>query len=273
MSDQPRSQIRYRMGTLFEIRIWSGDGPEDRRAVSEAFAEIARLERGLSRFDETSELNRMAAQAARRPVPVSQALFRVLKLARVISEATGGAFDVTGRPGGWRALRLDPTRRTVLLERADLRFDLGGIGKGEAVDRAVDLLQSRGIRRGWVDAGGNFRVFGFPERRQIGIEDPMDPGRLCGTAPLTKPAVASSANRTGHILDGRTGQPADGKRGATVMADSAVLADALSTALLILGAEGGPLLNRFGARGFLVTRQAALSTPQGQQNEEIRAWT
>lgn len=282
-----QTQARYVMGTLVEVRCWAE--PETAlRAAAAAFAEVRRLQALLSRFEPESELNRLHRQAGEKAVSVSADLFAVLSGAREIAEASGGAFDFTCgawmelwqeavRQGrlpteeetrearqrvGWNHVRLDPSRRAVRLDRPGIRLDLGAAGKGCAVDAAVRILQAEGVSRGLVDAGGNFKIFGFDELQSAGVEDPTDPDSLCATVDMVLPAIASSANSTrfaeirgrryGHVLDPRTGWPIEAARGATVLADSAFAADCLSTALMVDGADPDALLGRFHAEGLLI---------------------
>lgn len=269
MHDVPLTQMRYLMGTLVEIRLW--DEPEEtgQAACREAFSEMRRLERLFSRFDPESELNRVAREAHRHPVRVSADLLAVLSLARRISESSCGAFDITAGAWtagmsrkeararvGWEKIHLDQAAGAVRLDVPGMVLDLGAIGKGYAVDRAVEILRRAGIRRGLVDAGGNFKIFGFPETQRAGIEDPADPDRLWGTVEMVHPSVSTSGNtyRPGHLLDPRTGCPLRTGEGSTVLADSAAVADGLSTALLVLGICGMKLLPEYGAEALLIKK-------------------
>lgn len=262
--------MRYLMGTLVEIRLW--DEPEEagQAACREAFAEMRRLERSFSRFDPESELCRVVREANRHPVRVSADLLAVLSLAQRISESSRGAFDITVGAWttgisraetrariGWEKIRLDPSAGTVRLDVPGMTLDLGAIGKGYAVDRAVEILQRAGIRRGLVDAGGNFKIFGFPETQRAGIEDPSHVDRLWGIVDLVRSSVSTSGNahRPRHLLDPRTGCPTRAGDGAVVLANSAAIADGLSTALLVLGIRGIKLLPEYGAEGLLIRKE------------------
>lgn len=281
------AQVRVRMGTLMEIRLWNSSAEKARAACDRAFARIQRLESIFTRFDPRSEVRRLVEETPGRRVRVSADLFRILSLARGISEASRGAFDITAgrwtalweaaeragtlptrrawkearRHVGWEKLHLDPAAGAVELEIPGMALDLGAVGKGYAVDRAVEILQSEGIPAGLVDAGGNFKIFGFTELQQAGIEDPCRPDRLWGTVDLVCPAVSTSSNARrgfriqgktyGHLIDPRTGCPLKSHAGATVLAESAAVADALSTALLVLGPSGMNLLPEYHAEGLL----------------------
>lgn len=263
----PLIQMRYRMGTLMEIRLWDESEEKAQAACREAFVEMRRLERSFSRFDPESELCRVVREADRHPVRVSADLLAVLTLAQRISESSRGAFDITVGAWttgmsraemrtrvGWEKIHLDLSAGTVRLDVPGMILDLGAMGKGYAVDRAVEILQRAGIRRGLVDAGGNFKIFGFSELQSVGIEDPADTDRLWGVVDLVRPSVSTSGNahRPRHLLDPRAGCPTRPGDGATVLADSAAIADGLSTALLVMGIRGMKLLPEYRAEALLI---------------------
>jgi thiamine biosynthesis lipoprotein len=214
---------------------------------------------------------------------VSPDLAAVLWQALDVSHASGGAFDPTveplvraaghlgGRPRrlglcerarllarvGTAHVHLDPATREVRLDPGT-RLDFGGIAKGYAVDLALTALRGSGAAGGLVDLGGSsLGVFGAPAT--IAVRDPDDPARPpWATFELDDAAMASSGGdqRPGHILDPRTGLPARRVLAATVVARSAMEADALSTAVYVLGAdEGLALLSRRGAGGLVLLRQ------------------
>lgn len=299
--DKPHGEARFLMGTLVEIRLWGASEPRAHEACVAAFGEMRRLERLLSRFDETSEVSRLNREAWDHPVPVGPELTEVLAAAQKVSQASRGAFDVTCGPWvrlwekaaqegrlptcgewrrtqdrvGWRHLALDPKEQTVRFHRPGVSIDLGGAGKGYTVDRAAAILEEHGIPRGWVDAGGNFKIFGFTEPCSTGIESPFNPEELLAAVEMIHPAIASSSNSLrfteiqgrsyGHLVDPRTGWPAQACAGATVLAESALLADCLSTALFVLGAPGGRLVGLFPMEGLFVCRASS-------SQEEATLW-
>lgn len=288
MLPKPFTQIRYRMGTLMEIRLWSDSVAQAREAFQAAFEEIARLERLFSRFDPSSEVSRLNREGALRPAAVSGETIGLLSAGHEVARASGGAFDPTCGPWlelwerasredrlptslereavrsrvGWRHLGINSKERTVRFHRPGMRLDLGASAKGYAVDRAVSALMALGIRKGLADAGGNFKIFGFEEPPWIGIENPRKPETILKTLPMYYPAVASSSNglrgveiqgdRFGHVVDPRTGWPAKQCAGTTVFSESALLADMLSTALFVLGPEGHSLLESFHCKGWIL---------------------
>jgi thiamine biosynthesis lipoprotein len=152
---------------------------------------------------------------------------------------------------GWRRVRFDPGARTVLLPRRGMRLDFGAIAKGYAVDLAVAALRRAGVERGTVDLGGNLRSFGASEGGawRVGLRDPRDPEEMIAVLRLDSGAVATSGDyeryfvhegvRYSHIIDPRTGWPARGVAGVSVVAPTGIASDALSTALFVLGPGRG----------------------------------
>ncbi|MBV8536309.1 MAG: FAD:protein FMN transferase, partial [Alphaproteobacteria bacterium] len=162
----------------------------------------------------------------------------------------------------------DETGRVILLANntvrfasADVRIDLGGIAKGFAVDRAVQVLRQRGIARGVVNAGGD--LFAFGGAHAVDLRDPRHPAALLGRLVLADQAVASSARTLpgaapSLIVDPRTGRAAGATLGATVVACHAVTADALTKLVMLLGREAAPLLARYGARVLFAAADGVL---------------
>lgn len=224
-----------------------------------------------------------------------------LELARRYGELSGGAFDVTVGPlvrlwgfsggatpadvvadraieqarrrVGYGGIRMDGGQ--AWLERDGMVVDLGGVAKGYAVDVCCALLRARGAQNFTVDLSGNMRCFGRPSPERswcVGVRDPFHPGEVLGTLELGDgQSVSTSGNyeryvrlgghRYGHIIDPRTGRPVEGMAGVTVVAPLAADADALSTALFVLGMEEG---SRLVAR---VTDSCALFVPDREPVE------
>lgn len=264
----------YVMGTVVDIRVY--DAPDRARAqaaVAAALSEIRALDRLLAVQRPDSDVSRVNREAASAPVRVDARVLAVLQASLVASELTDGAFDVTvfpavqawgffaGHPSrppagvrptiaGWRTLALDPRTTTVAFRSADAGVDLGGIGKGYALDRARELLRTHGVRSAWLDLGSEIATVGLPPdgpRWRVGIRHPRRPEALLGMVEIGEGAVSTSGDevqyvadgsqRLGHIFDPRTGDPASALVSATVIGPSATMADALSTAAVVLGAE------------------------------------
>jgi len=253
------------------------DGAPDDGAAEAAFRKISRLEHILSNWDPTSEISLVNASAGREPQPVSRDLAEVVREAIELCALTDGAFDPTAgslvhawgfdtespsapsperqREAASRvgcdhvAVRFDPPS-IALVDHA--RLDLGGIGKGYAVDGALAVLRARGVTRAKLDFGSS--SLGFVGRVANGwpvvVADPRDRDRPLLSFRVDHGAVSSSGqtehaferqkHRYGHILDPRTGAPVEGALLlVTVIAPRASTADALSTALFVMGVDRG----------------------------------
>lgn len=253
-------------------------------AVERAFAWFDRVEECCTRFDAASEVMRLAAQVGV-PVPVSTLLYQAVQFALAVAEESGGAFDPTvgyametrgfnreyrsgreirtardcGGAGSYRDVRLDPERHTITLLRP-LVIDLGAVAKGLAVDLAARELFS--FENFAINAGGDLYLGGRnPESEpwSIGIRHPRSDAELVEVVRVSNRAVCTSgdyekrgADGVHHILDPRTGASTNGVASVTVIAPTAMLADALATAAFVLGPEDGiRLFDRLGVNGLI----------------------
>ncbi len=272
-------EVRLIMGTTAEVQVAGLTDP--RPALDAAFAAVQRVDDLLSLWkpSELTRLNDAGGGSA------SAETLAVLRAALAISRASGGAFDPTVEPlvrasgglggahrtlgvaerkallplVGFQHVTLDVVAASVRLAQG-ARLDLGGIAKGYAADRAVAELRSLSARSGWVDLGTS-SLGAFGEALPVDIRDPDQPdGPPLASFALRDAFVGTSATeqKGAHILDPRTGEPA-GRNVvcATVVARTGMEADALSTALYVLGADAGlALVERRGAWGLLVERSA-----------------
>ncbi|HEX9165885.1 MAG TPA: FAD:protein FMN transferase [Gemmatimonadales bacterium] len=221
------------MGTRFELVL---PGGEPARAVGEAaLEEIETCHARFSRFDEASLLNHILRVGPERPVPLDADSYALFEDAVTVWRDSDGAFDPTAPLGGMDALVLDAPARLVRLARPVPRLDLGAIAKGHALDLAALVLRSHGIASAFLHGGTSSAV---------GIGAPSgEPGwRVAlaggGEVLLKSQAMSVSAVWEGNphpTLDPRTGQPVPGPRRAVVVGPGARLADAWSTAGLVLG--------------------------------------
>lgn len=251
------------------------------KAIADATAALRGVDAHMSTYLEDSEISHFNAAQPGLAVPVSPDTMEVLRASREMSERTGGAFDVTCRPVVelWRkAAREDklPTggelaaalalvgwdkimlREGVVEKRAFSHgVDLGGIAKGYGIDRAVAAMKDAGATGGLVDVGGDVRCFGRRPgggKWRIGIRNPFTKNRrdLIGRLRLSQGAVCTSGNyerywtieakHYSHIVDPRTGRPVGDAPSVTVVAPTAMVADAWATALSVLGKEGLTML-------------------------------
>jgi len=302
------SGFRLVMGTFSRVVVIAHSERTARRCIEAAFDVQDRIELLMSDYREDSELSKVNREAARGPVVVSEMTFEVLQQAVRFSRLSDGAFDVTVGPlvdlwrkagesneppteealaqargkVGFDKLLLDEDNRTVRFAVEGMRVDLGGIGKGYAVDQAVEALKKRGAVGGMVDLGGNIRCFGQPPRGQehwrIGLQDPsVASDELGGTRPLlvlalTSESVATSGDyrrfvkvrgeKQSHIIDTGTGKGANKLASDTIIASDATTADALSTAVNVLGWEKGlALIERVPAAEAIVIPRGAGAAP------------
>lgn len=290
------------MATRFELVLPHGDAglsPTGLRAAGElALAEIVAAEALLSTYRVTAQLAQINARAFREPVRVAPVVFELLRQAREGSRRTGGAFDPTvgalvrawreipasdphwadqlaaaRESTGWRHVELNPESLTIRFQVAGVRLDLGGVGKGWALDRAVEALREAGVTRALLHGGTSSVVaLGAPPntpawRIQLGTETSPSGGGsepASPASPFNQPvfllhdtslSVSATWGRLhhdprgglqGHVIDPRTGEPVPGPRRAVVVGPLAMETDLLSTALLVAGTEGLGWLRDFG---------------------------
>jgi thiamine biosynthesis lipoprotein len=269
---------RRAMATTFEVLLPFGS-PLAQPAAEAALDLVDELEDQLTVFRDHSEVSRLNATAADHAVAAAPNLFDLIEFAAHVTRQTQGAFDIaTGalikawgfyrRQGrvptpaeraaamgrtGTRFLALDRGRRTVRYLRQGLEINLGGIGKGYALDRAAELIaRDWGASSALLHGGSSsVRAIGTPPGQPRGwpvtIKHPWEPDRRLGTLYLDDRALGTSAatfqhfeyngRKLGHLLDPRTGWPAEGIDQASVVAPTAAEADALSTAFFVLGVE------------------------------------
>jgi thiamine biosynthesis lipoprotein len=276
---------RVVMGTFSRVVVIARTERAATACIQAAFDVQDRVNGLMSYQREDSELNAINRRAFEEPVAVDPMTFEVLQQAVRFSRLSDGAFDVTVGPlmdvwkkagemnetptpealadarakVGYDKLILDEQNKTVRFAVPGMRIDLGGIGKGYAVDKSVEAMLQQGALGGMVDLGGNIRCFGRTPQGQsywrVGLQDPnVAPDQIAGSKPLlilklTNEGVATSGDyrrfvrihgqKQSHILDTHTGQGASLLASDTVIAPDATTADALSTAVNVLGPEKG----------------------------------
>jgi thiamine biosynthesis lipoprotein len=273
---------RVSMGTEVHISAWATDEAATVTAFDKAFDEFDRLDALMSTWKDGSDILRLNAAAGNAPVAVSAEVREVLHASQEVSEWTSGKFDVTfaALSGLWkfdhdidgqvpdrsqiaprlplidyRALQIDDRAGTASLTRAGMKVNLGGIGKGYAVDRAVTILRDAGLSDFMIQSGGDLFVAGRRGDRpwRVGIQDPRGfPDTTFAALELTDVALSTSGDyerffirdgrRYHHILDPDTGEPALRSRSVSIVAKTSTAADGLSTGVFILGGEEGMAL-------------------------------
>ena len=261
------------MGTRCYVELWADEPAKGNDAIDAVMAELRRIDNLMSHYKPESQLSQINQYANERPVQVDKELFDLIRLSTHYSQITEGAFDITYASVGylynypqhirpteaqirqalpavnWRNMLLDEEHHTVRFEHPGMRIDLGGIGKGHAVDRGIDVLKARGIARALVTAGGDSRIIGDRMGRPwlVAIRHPDNPSKVVTRIPLSDSAVSTSGDyeryfdedgvRYHHIIDPRTGHSASKVRSATILAPTATQTDGMSKTAFVLGAE------------------------------------
>jgi len=263
------------MGTDIRVELWHEDQDTACAAIASVMDEMKRIDRVMSPFIETSVLSQLNKKGAYRPVFVGRELFDLIEQSLYFSKATDGAFDVTYASAGkhysfrdgkkpddqtlakavdvidYRNLELDVECRTIAFSKPGVSVDLGGIGKGYAVDQGIKILQNLGITQAMVGAGGDSRIIG--DRRGepwvVGIKNPRSRKENVAVLPLMDISVSTSGDyerffeqegvRYHHIIDPETGDSAREVRSVTIIGAEAATTDALSTSVFVLGVKKG----------------------------------
>jgi len=286
--DNPRGVLsRYEfkqphMGTLFTITLYAPDEAKAREACEAAFAKVAALDRMMTDYDPESELMQICQKPVGQPVRVSDELFEVLEKSQRLAELTDGAFDVTvgpvvrlwrrarrtgtlpsaemlaraREPVGWRKLQLDPAAKTVTLIVPNMQLDLGGIAKGYAADKALEILKGRGLPRALVAASGDIAAGEPPPGQRgwrvgIGNLNAKEPA-FAQTILLNDAAVSTSGDteqfveiggkRYSHIVDPRTGIGLTERMQVSISAKRAADTDGFAKEVCVVGVEAGVAL-------------------------------
>ena len=249
------------MGTEVSVYLWSDDPEVGRLVLEEVFNEAARIDSLMSTYKDGSEISKINREAANAPTVAGDELFGLIRRSLDISVLTRGAFDITydsvGQHYDFRE-RERPDADVIAAERDKIDYRLVQLDQAastvffaEQGERGVDILRQRGIEHGAVTAGGDTRLLGDRRGRpfMIGIRDPRREGEVAISVPLEDEAISTSGDyerffdedgvRYHHIISPSTGEPAAGVHSATVFGPDAVLTDALSTSVFVMGVERG----------------------------------
>lgn len=269
------------MGCNFEITVVASSKEKANNSINLAVSEITRIEKLISSWDPNSQTSLINRNAGVQPVQVDVELIELIERSVAISELTDGAFDISFASidkvwkfdGSMKEMPskeiihssvalidfeniiIDKKNSSVFLPQKGMKIGFGGIGKGYAADKAKALLQENGIEAGIINASGDMNTWGTQPNGQkwkVAITNPLNKEKSFGLLPIEKGAVVTSGNyekfvvfngiRYTHIIDPRTGYPSSGILSVTVFAPKAELADALATAIFVMGIETG--LNR-----------------------------
>ncbi len=266
------------MGSDFDITVVAPNEELGYINIDEATAEISRVEKMISSWDSRSETSLINKNAGIKPVKVSYELYNLIERAVQYSEITYGAFDITFASMdkvwkfdgtmeyeptpteieksiakvGYKKIVLNEEDRTVFLKEKGMQISFGGLGKGFAADKAKELLISKQVVAGVINASGDLTTWGTRasgEKWMLGIANPKNKGKIFTWLPVLESSVATSRSfdqfinfkgkKYSHIIDPRTGYPTTGINSVHVLAKSAEFCDALATAIFIMGKDAG----------------------------------
>ena len=291
------------MGSSLEIEVFGPDPAVCDRAVQAARDEIDRLDRMMTDWKQESPLMDVNRAAGVKPVPVPRELFFIVKRSVEMSELTGGTFDISFAGAGklwnwrapepvvpspetvkaalenvgWKGIRLDAKEQTVYLSKPGMRIGLGGIVPGYAADLAMAKIRALGIRDACVNMSGDLMLSGKKNGAPwtVGVTHPRKKGETIAVIPVSNAAVSTSGDyerffikdgkRYCHIIDPRTGYPADLCQSVTIIAPNTAFADALAKGVFILGpVEGMKLAEKIeGVEALIVAADGTLTLSKG----------
>jgi FAD:protein FMN transferase len=266
------------MGSTYSIAVYGTDRVRMEAAIEAAFDEARRLDDLLSNYKPASEWSEINRDAAQKPVRVSAELFQLLQDCLEYSRQSEGAFDITVGPlmkvwgfykgtghlphrpevaaamakVGYRYMQLDPANRTVRFLRPGMEIDPGGIGKGYAVDRMVDVLRRNGVQIALV-AGSGSSIYGMgappdePKGWLVKIKNPWDQSKTIADVWLKDMSLSTSGSYEkffraegriyAHIMDPRTGYPAQGTVSVSVLAPRTLDSEAWAKPYFVNGRQ------------------------------------
>jgi len=267
------------MGNRFELTVVAADEQWANEKIDLAIAEIKRIERLLTTFNENSQTNQVNQQAGISAVRVDREVYDLIERSIRISNLTDGAFDIsygsidkrfwnfdktmTALPDqatarsmvsliNYRNIILDEKNCTVMLKEKGMRIGFGGIGKGYAAEMARALLKKEGVESGIVNASGDLTTWGLQANKKpwtIGIANPDNAHLPFSYMNVTDMAVATSGNyekfvtingkKYSHTINPKTGYPVTGIKSVTVISPNAEIADAMATPVTIMGVKAG----------------------------------
>lgn len=274
------------MSSPFELTVVAQNEEIGYINLEEAIAEVKRVERLISSWDPESETSEINLNSGLKPVKVSYELYKLIERSIQISEITDGAFDITvaAMEGVWKfdgsmsmfptpeqisravskvgykKIALNSVENTVFLKEKGMKIGFGAIGKGYAADKVKELLVSKQVPAGMINASGDITTWGAKatgEKWLIGVDNPRSNGKIFTWFPLIESSVSITGNldryitfndkKYTHYIDPKSGYPTTGISKVTILAKSAELCDALATAVYILGIEKGiSLINQLG---------------------------
>jgi thiamine biosynthesis lipoprotein len=267
------------MGNSFELTVVADDEYWAEESINDAVNEIKRIEKLLTTFDDDSQTNRINRMAGIEAVKVDREVFELIQRSIRISDITQGAFDIsygsidkslwnfdktmTSLPDretarsmvhlvNYKNILLDHEECSVMLKEKGMRIGFGGIGKGYAAEMAKNLLKTKGVQSGVVNASGDLTAWGLQANNKpwtIGIVNPDDASHVFSYLSISDMAVATSGNyekyividgkKYSHTINPKTGLPVTGIKSVTIITPNAEIADAMATPVTIMGIKAG----------------------------------
>jgi thiamine biosynthesis lipoprotein len=294
----------YMLGSPFEMTVVAKDTLQGNYFIDLAVAEVKRVENLISDWIPTTQISQVNKNAGIKPVKVNKEVFDLVERAIKVSKITSGAFDISyasmdkiwkfdgsmkAMPTeeaikksvskiGYKNIILDSKKQTIFLKNEGMKLGLGGIGQGFIADKIKALLQSKGCISGIVNVSGDINTWGKqPDGKlwTVAIVNPMNKNKIFATFPLEDSAVETSGSyekfvtfngvRYSHIIDPRSGYPAQGVVSVSVFAKQTEIADALATGIFVLGVEVGlDLVNQLkGIECVIVDDKGKIHTSKG----------
>ncbi len=266
------------LGSPFEMTVIAQDTVQGNQYCNWAIAEVKRIENLISDWIPTTQISQVNKNAGIKPIQVDKEVFSLVERAIKISQITSGAFDISyasmdkiwkfdgsmkAMPTdeaikksvskiGYKNIILDTKEQTIFLKKEGMKLGLGGIGQGYIADKVKELLISKGCISGIVNVSGDINTWGKQidgKPWTVAIVNPMNKNKVFATFPLEDTAVETSGSyekfvifngiRYSHIIDPRSGYPAQGVISVSVFAKQTEIADALATGIFVLGVEVG----------------------------------
>jgi len=273
----PIEETRFLMDTVVRVAVYDSPGSENeiRKVIDSVFKTMKMLEDETSSHIDTSDVCKLNRNSGMHGIVVHRSVLNIIKESIDISRQTNGFFDITigavkkiwpfelpnpevpSRENITRVLKfvdyhsISVSGDTVSLKKSGMSIDLGGVAKGYIIDAAVMTLKEKGVKAGIVDAGGDLRIFGENPKGiwKIGVINPRKKGGISGIITTDAKSIATSGDyerfffyngvRYHHILDPFTGFPARGCVSVTIITDTGMKADALATAVFVMGHKKG----------------------------------
>lgn len=299
--DTSYTKVIKLMGSRFDITVVAKNEYQATNYIQKAIDEITRIELLISEWDPNSQVSEINRNAGIKEVKVDKELFDLIKRSIQISKLTQGAFDISFASMdkvwkfdgsmklmptqdeinksvekiGYQNIILDEKNITVFLQNTGMKIGFGAIGKGYAADKTKKLLINLNVDAGIINASGDLNSWGKQpngESWKIGITNPLNKEKVFSWLPIDNSAVVTSGNyekyvvldgiRYTHIINPKTGYPVTGLNSVTIFNKSAELADALATAVFVMGLETGlDFINQLdGVEGIIIDADNKIHT-------------